>query len=92
VTYRTAQLLGGDNEFATQGGLASGVAFSPDGSFVAAANSNGGISLVDVAGWRKLGEPLDTELPVATFSPDSNLLAAPTLDRSGDAARRRRRE
>ena len=34
----------------TQGGVAVSIAYSPDGTYVAAANTNGSISLVDVAG------------------------------------------
>jgi WD40 repeat protein/class 3 adenylate cyclase len=66
----------------TQGGVAVSIAYSPDGTYVAAANTNGSISLVDVAGQRKLGQPLATKFPVAFFSPDGDLLAAPDRDGS----------
>jgi WD40 repeat protein len=66
----------------TQGGVAASIAYSPDGTYIAAANTNGSISLVDVAGRRKLGRPLPTEFQVAFFSPDGDLLAAPAADGS----------
>jgi WD40 repeat protein len=66
----------------TQGGVAVSIAYSPDGTYVAAANTNGSISLVDVAGQRKLGRPLPTEFPLGYFSPDGDLLAAPAPDGS----------
>jgi WD40 repeat protein/class 3 adenylate cyclase len=66
----------------TQGGVAVSIAYSPDGTYVAAANTNGSISFVDVAGRRKLGHPLATRFPTAFFSPDGDLLAAPEPDGS----------
>jgi WD40 repeat protein/class 3 adenylate cyclase/DNA-binding winged helix-turn-helix (wHTH) protein len=61
----------------TQGGVVLGTAYSPDGRYVATANINGTISIIDVVGERKLGRPLATEPPQsATFSPDGSVLAS----------------
>jgi WD40 repeat protein len=62
--------------------VAQGIAFSPDGTYVATANSNGTVSLVDVVGRRKLGEPITTTLPVGIYSPNGSLIAAPGADGS----------
>jgi DNA-binding SARP family transcriptional activator/WD40 repeat protein len=66
----------------TKGGTSASVAFSPDGAFVAAGNSNGSVSLVDMVGRRPLGEPLATDLPSVLYSPDGELFAAPDVDGS----------
>ena len=58
-----------------------GTAYSPDGRYVATANINGTISIVDVVGERKLGTPLATEpLQWARFSPDGSVLASAEVD------------
>lgn len=61
----------------TQGGVQHGVAYSPDGRYVAVANEGGSVSIVDVVGERKLGHPLPTApLQYGVFSPDGSMLAA----------------
>lgn len=61
----------------TQGGVVTGVTYSPDGTTIATANTNGSITLVDTAGRRKLGQPVPTPYQAAFFSPDGDLFAAP---------------
>jgi DNA-binding SARP family transcriptional activator/WD40 repeat protein len=61
----------------TQGGVVRGVAYSPDGTWIATANTSGTIALVDVAGRRKLGEPVATPYLPIRFSPDGELFASP---------------
>ena len=63
----------------TQGGVQRGVAYSPDGRYVAVANGGAGsVAIVDVVGERKLGHPLPTApLQYGVFSPDGSMLAAP---------------
>ena len=63
----------------TQGGVHRGVAYSPDGRYVAVANGGAGsVAIVDVVGERKLGHPLPTApLQFGVFSPDGSMLAAP---------------
>jgi WD40 repeat protein/DNA-binding SARP family transcriptional activator len=62
---------------ATHGGVVTKVAYSPDGGWIATANSGGSISLLDTVGRRKLGQPIPTGHQAVLFSPAGDLAAAP---------------
>jgi WD40 repeat protein len=62
---------------------ARGVAFSPDGRFLAYVDLGNQIWLWDVEGRRQLGEPIqprDSQVGRLAFSPDGKLLAFATVD------------
>jgi WD40 repeat protein len=61
----------------TQGGNVTSVAYSPDGAWITAANTDGSISIIDAAGRRKLGEPVPIGYQAGFFSPDGELFAVP---------------
>jgi WD40 repeat protein len=67
------------------GGEVSSVAFSPDGSLLAAGRVNGGAPLWATDGWRRVGRPLalrNASTLGVEFSPDGHTLATTHSDRS----------